>query len=341
MKAAVIHQFGGPEEIKYEELKMPQPGSGEVLVKTLAIGTNRLDHYVRLGEISPDITFPHVLGSDAIGQVINWGKDVTGFNVGDRVISMPGYPLDPSEVHVRPVTVASSYAIPGVHTQGTYAEYIVVPAQWLLIDNTDLPVEQIAALPVPLLIAIRSVEIVGEVKAGDTVLVQAGASSTGMMSIQVAKALCARVVTTVQNSNSVETVKEFGADFIINTSEQDFVSAIHEWTEGKGVDVAIDNLGGDILQKTINVVRPEGIIVSMGFMAGTQATIDVRNFFFTQKQLRGTLVGDIEDFSRWLPAIKKGLIRPLIDSTMPLSQAANAHERIANNQARGAIILIP
>ena len=77
MKAAVIHQFGGPEEIKYEELKMPQPGLGEVLVKTLAIGTNRLDHYVRLGDISPDITFPHVLGSDAIGQVINWGKDVT------------------------------------------------------------------------------------------------------------------------------------------------------------------------------------------------------------------------------------------------------------------------
>nr|WP_230083398.1 zinc-binding dehydrogenase [Providencia sp. wls1950] len=161
------------------------------------------------------------------------------------------------------------------------------------------------------------------------------------MSIQVAKALGARVVTTVQNSNSVETVKEFGADFIINTSEQDFVSAIQKWTEGKGVDVAIDNLGGDILQKTINVVRPEGIIVSMGFMAGTQATIDVRNFFFTQKQLRGTLVGDIEDFSRWLPAIKKGLIRPLIDSTLPLSQAAYAHERIANNQARGAIILIP
>lgn len=341
MKAAVIHKFGGPEEIKYEEIQMPQPGRGEVLIKTLAVGTNRLDHYVRLGQISPEIKFPHILGSDAVGQVIQLGDDVSGFNIGDRVISMPGYPLEPSESSVRPVTVASSYAIPGVHIQGTYSEYIVVPAQWLLIDNTGLPVEQIAALPVPLLIAIRSVEIVGEVKAGDTVLVHAGASSTGMMSIQVSKALGARVVTTVQSADSAKIAKDSGADFIINSSEQDFVSAINEWTGGIGVDVAIDNLGGDILQKTINVVRPQGIIVSMGFMAGTQATIDVRNFFFSQKQLRGTLVGDIEDFSRWLPAIKEGLIKPLVDSTMPLSLAAQAHERIANNQTRGSIILIP
>lgn len=341
MKAAVIHNFGGPEEIKFEELPMPQPGPGDVLIKTQAIGTNRLDHYVRLGQISAELAFPHILGSDAVGQVIKLGEGVTGFHIGDRVITMPGYPLDPAESSVRPVTVASSYAIPGVHIQGTYSEYIVVPARWLLIDNTGLPVEQIAALPVPLLIAIRAVEIVGEVKAGDTVLVHAGASSTGMMSIQVAKALGARVVTTVQNPDSARIAKDCGADFIINASEQDFVSAINEWTGGKGVDVAIDNLGGDTLQKTINAVRLKGIIVSMGFMAGTQATIDVRNFFFSQKQLRGTLVGDIEDFSRWLPAIKKGLISPLIDSTLPLSQAAHAHERIANNQARGAIILIP
>ncbi|TRN24470.1 hypothetical protein DM784_09100 [Vibrio furnissii] len=341
MKAAVIHHFGGPEEIKFEEMPTPQPGPGEVLIKTQAIGTNRLDHYVRLGQISPNLTFPHVLGSDAVGQVIELGENVTGFSLGDRVISMPGYPLDPSESHVRPVTVASSYAIPGVHRQGTYSEYIVVPAQWLLVDNTDLPVEQLAALPVPLLIAIRSVEIVGEVKAGDTVLVHAGASSTGMMSIQIAKALGARVVTTVQNADSAKIAKECGADLVINSSEQDFVAAVHEWTNGKGVDVAIDNLGGDSLQRTIHAVRTQGIIVSMGFMAGTQATIDVRDFFFAQKQLRGTLVGDIEDFSRWLPAIKKGLIKPLIDSTLPLSQAALAHERIANNQARGAVILLP
>jgi NADPH:quinone reductase-like Zn-dependent oxidoreductase len=341
MKAAVIRSFGGPEEIKIEETKIPQPGPGEVLIKTQAIGTNRLDHYTRLGQINPEITFPHILGSDAVGQVTKLGAGVTGFNIGDRVISMPGYPLDPTESSIRPVTAASSYVIPGVHIQGTYSEYIVVPAHWLLIDNTELPVEKIAALPVPLLIAIRSVEIVGEVKSGDAVLVHAGASSTGMMSIQVAKALGARVATTVQNSNSADIAAQCGADFIINTNDQDFVSAINEWTAGRGVDVAIDNLGGDILQKTIHAVRPGGIVVSMGFMAGTRVTIDIRDFFFSQKQLRGTLVGDIEDLARWLPAIKEGVIRPLIDCTLPLSQAAQAHERIANNQTRGAIVLIP
>lgn len=341
MKAAVIRAFGGPEQIRLEEIPTPKPGAGEVLVKVLAIGTNRLDHYVRLGQIAPALPFPHILGSDAVGEIVELGAGVTDFQVGERVISMPGYPTDPAEAEVRPVTAAKSYAIPGIQIPGTYAQYIVVPKQWLLRDTTGLPAEQIAALPVPLLIAIRSVQIVGEVKQGDLVLVHAGASSTGMMSIQVARALGARVATTVQSDASAKLAASLGAERVINTSETDFVEALNDWTDGRGVDVAIDNLGGDILQKTIAAVRPLGIIVTMGFMAGTKATIDVRDFFFAQKQLRGTLVGDIEDFAAWLAPIREGKIKPVVDSVMPLAHAAQAHERIANGQTQGALVLVP
>ncbi|MDH4561180.1 zinc-binding dehydrogenase [Pseudomonas sp. BN411] len=341
MKAAVIHAFGGPEQIRLEDVPAPVPGPGEVLVKVLAAGINRLDHYVRLGQIAPQLAFPHILGSDAVGEVAGLGVGVTRFGIGDRVISMPGYPLDPAESQVRPVTNAASYAIPGIHVPGTYAQYIVVNERWLLRDTTGLPVEQIAALPVALLIAIRSVQIVGEVKAGDRVLIHAGASSTGIMSIQVARALGARVAVTVQNESSAALAASLGAELVINSNEEDFVEALGSWTEGRGVDVAIDNLGGDVLARTIAAVRPMGIIVAMGFMAGSEVTFDIRNFFFTQKQLRGTLVGDIEDFAAWLDPIKEGKVKPVIDSVLPLSRAAEAHERIAGNQARGSIVLLP
>ncbi|MBM3114488.1 quinone oxidoreductase family protein [Jeongeupia naejangsanensis] len=341
MQAAVIHAFGGPEQIRLEEVATPRPGPGEALVKVLAVGINRLDHYVRLGQIAPALAFPHILGSDAIGEVVELGEGVSRVSVGDRVITMPGYPTDPAHTDVRPVTAAASYAIPGIQIPGTYAQYVVVPEHWLLRDTTDLPAEQLAALPVALLIAIRSVQIVGEVKAGDRVLIHAGASSTGIMAIQVARALGARVATTVQSAASAELANQLGAELVIDSNGQDFVEAVRNWTGGAGVDVAIDNLGGDVLARTIAAVRPLGIIVTMGFMAGTTVSFDIRDFFFSQKQLRGTLVGDIEDFAAWLEPIKAGRIKPQIDSVLPLSQAAEAHRRIAANQARGSIILRP
>ncbi|MNM81876.1 Phthiocerol synthesis polyketide synthase type I PpsC [compost metagenome] len=276
-----------------------------------------------------------------MGEVAELGVGVTRFQVGERVIAMPGYPIDPAEAHIRPVTTAASYAIPGTHIQGTYAQYAVVPEAFLLRDTTGLPVEQIAAMPVALLIAIRSVQIVGEVKAGDRVLVHAGASSTGIMSIQVARALGAHVAVTVQNEASAQLAQSLGAERVIDSGKADFVAEIGKWTAGRGVDVAIDNLGGNILARTIDAVRPQGIVVAMGFMAGPEVTFDIRNFFFAQKQLRGTLVGDIEDFAAWLDPIRESKIKPVIDCVLPLSEAARAHERIGSNQARGSIVLLP
>lgn len=341
MKAAIIRAFGGSEQLQVEEVATPKPGPGEVLVKVLAAGVNRLDHYVRLGHIAPALPFPHILGSDAVGDVAELGEGVTDFKVGDRVIAMPGYPADPRHASIRPVTAASSYVIVGLHIPGAYAQYVVVPSHWLLRDTTGLPPEQLAALPVSLLIAIRAVQIVGEVKSGDRVLVHAGASSTGMMSIQVARALGACVATTVRSAESARLAAGQGAELVINVGLNDFVEAVAKWTDGQGVDVAIDNLGGEILARTIEAVRPNGIIVAMGFMAGTSVTFDIRSFFFAQKQLRGTLVGDIEDFANWLPNLRDGSVKAVIDSVLPLSHAAEAHRRVAANETRGSVVLLP
>jgi len=341
VKAAVIRSFGNPDVIKLEEMAPPEVKAGQVLIKVKAALVNRLDHYIRLGEIVRNLAFPHVIGMDAVGDVAEIGAGVSQFRVGDRVIAMPGYPTDPAENKVRPATIAGSYSFRGLQLQGSYAQYIVAPQEWVLADTTGLPQEQIGSLPVPLLTAIRAVQISGEVKSGDCVLVHAGGSSTGVMCIQVARALGARVATTVRSNESAEMAESAGAELIINTRNEDFGQSVKNWTGSRGVDVAIDCLGGDGFAQTIEAVKTQGIIVAMGFMAGTEVKFDIRNFFFAQKQIRGCLMADIEDFSAWLAPIKDGKIRAIVDSTLPLSEAAEAHRRIAANTAKGSIVLMP
>ena len=341
MKAAVMKAYGDPDVLVLEEVPTPSPGAGEVLVKVQAALVNRLDHYIRQGEITRELRLPHVLGLDAVGEIEALGAGCSKFKVGDKVIAMPGYPADKAEAHVRPVTSAKSYAMRGLQLPGSYAQFIVVPEEWALLDTTGLPPEQIGAMPVPLTTAIRAVQITGEVKDSDFVLVHAGGSATGIMSIQVARALGAKVAATVRSDLAAEVATKAGAELIINTRENSFVDAIMQWTSGRGVDVAIDSLGGDSFEATIAAVKIQGIIVSMGFMAGTEVKFDIRNFFFGQKQIRGCLNADIEDLEAWLDRIREGKIRAIVDSVFPLSEAAEAHRRIDSNKAKGGVVLMP
>ena len=341
MKAAVIHQFGSPEVLKYEDVPTPTPKPGHVLIKVLATGVNRLDHYLREGSLVPELPFPHILGSDAAGEVAELGKGVTGFSIGERVIPNPGFPLKEEEYDIRPAATAPSFTLPGLGIPGTYAQYIEIPARWVVKDDTGLRPEEVATLPVPLATGVRSVKEVGEVKVGDKVVVHSGASASGSMQIQVAKALGAQVATTVRNDANIEFAKRAGADLVINTRKEDFVERVKAWTGGLGADVVIDNLGGDVLPKSIDAVKPLGVVVVFGFVAGTETTLNIPNFYFPQKQLRGSMAGDIENFKWGLEQVRAGGIKPLLDRTLPLSQAAEAHRLISTNQVTGNLVLLP
>lgn len=341
MKAAAFRRFGGPEVLEYIDLPTPEPRAGNVVVKVLASGVNRLEHYLREGSVLTDIPLPHVLGSDAAGEVAAVGAGVTQFKPGDRVVPMPGYPLDAKDDGFAPLSAAPSYAIGGIVKWGTYAEYVEVPAKWVLRDDTGLKPEQLATLPMVLITAVRSVKVVGGVKQGDRVLIHAGASGTGTMNIQVARALGARVATTVQGEQQAKLASSLGAEVAIDVHSRDFVKDVLDWTDGRGVDVAIDNLGGDILQKSIDATRVSGTIVAMGFVAGVEVRFHIRNFFFTHKRLLGTLMGDVADFRWGLQQIRAGKIRPLLDRTLPLAEAAEAHRLIASNAVNGNLVLKP
>ena len=341
MKAAVIHQFGDVDVLLYEDVPTPTPEPGNILIKVLASGINRFDHYLREGSVVPELPFPHILGADAAGEVAALGVGVTGFEIGERVIPMPGFPTDEQEWGVRPAATASSFTLPGLGLPGTYAQYVEIPAPWVLKDNTGLPPEQVATLPMVLATSVRAVKEVGQVKAGDKVLVHAGASGSGSMHIQVAKALGAEVAATVRSDAKGEFARQAGADLVINTRQEDFVERVREWTGGLGADVVIDNLGGDVLPQSIDAARPLGVIVVYGFVAGTETTFDIRNFFFAQKQLRGSMAGDIEDLRWGLEQVRLGRIKPLLDQAFPLEEAAEAHRLIATNQVAGNLVLLP
>lgn len=341
MKAAVIRGFGDPEVFQLEEVARPDPGPGELLVKVHACGINRYDIYLRMGAVFSDITFPHVLGADVAGAVTGVGPDVSGWREGDAVIIAPGYPIDPADWDIIPENRAPSFEVTGTHTWGGNAEYIRVPARFVLKNEMDLPAEQVAAMPLVLMTAVHAVETLGEVRAGKRVLVQAGASGSGSACVQVARVLGARVAATVGSPEKIETAEQAGAELVINYNERNFADEIHDWTDGIGVDVVIDNVGGSVFEDNLRALRVGGILVNFGLVGGMKATINFRDLFFRQHQLRGSFMGSMNELRRGLAWLGEGKVKAIVDRTYPLGDVAEAHRYVESRAVRGKVVLIP
>ncbi|MDJ0683291.1 MAG: zinc-binding dehydrogenase [Alphaproteobacteria bacterium] len=337
MKAAAITGFGDPSVFQLIDLPQPEPKRGEILVRIEAVGVNRLDHYIREGGVNPSLSFPHVLGSDAVGAVAGLGEDVSEFAIGDRVIPMPGYPTDPEDNGGDVLGLAPSYAIRGLVENGTYAEYMTVPARWTLRAPDTVASIDLATLPMALVTAVRAVKVVGGVQRDDHVLIQAGASGTGSFMIQVAKALGAKVATTVRSEAKRRFVKDLGADLIVGQSDEG-LETVRDWSNG-GVDVALDNLGGSSLARSVDLTRPLGLTVLLGNVLGLESTLPVRSVFFPQKRIAGTLMGGVEDLAWGLEQVRSGAIKPTLDRTYDLDEVADAHRRLAAGDAVGNIVL--
>lgn len=341
MKAAVIHQFGGPEVFRYEDVADPRAGAGEVVVRVGACGINRYDLYLRMGAVFPDIAFPHVMGADVAGTVAEVGAGVRDFRAGDAVIVAPGYPVDPADWEIVPENLAPSFEVAGTHTWGGNAELIRVPARFVLRDETGLSQGQAAAMPLVLMTAVHAVETLGEVGPGKRVLVQAGASGSGLPCVQLAKALGASVATTVGSAAKVETVRAAGADLVVDRSRTSFVQAVLDWTDGRGVDVVIDNVGASVFEDNLRALRAGGIFVNFGLVGGMKATLNFRELFFRQHQLRGSFMGSLAELRRGLNYLREGKIKAVVDRSYPLKDVGEAHRFIESRAVRGKVVLIP
>jgi len=176
---------------------------------------------------------------------------------------------------------------------------------------------------------------------GMSLLVHSAAGGVGSALVALGKIAQCRVVAVVGGARKVEHVRALGADLVIDVRHKDFVAVTREWTGGRGLDVVVDNLGGDVLARSLESVRTCGTVVTMGFVAGLEVKFHIRNFFFTHKRLLGTLMGDAADLQYGLDLVKAGRVRPLLDRALPLSEAAESHRLVADNKVLGSLVLVP
>lgn len=341
MKAASIARFGDVDVLEFGELPTPEPGPGHVLVKVDAVGTNYYDTLVRSGAVSQTIPLPHVFGSDVVGRIEKVGAGVTSFKAGDEVIVAPGYPTDPKEWNITPENEAPTYFPTGTYGWAGYAQYMEVAERWVIRDDTGLAPEELCTIPLVLVTAVHAVKTLGGVGRGSHVLVQAGASGSGSMVIQVAKALGANVITTVSTEAKAKLARSMGADEVIRYRDTDVTAAARAFAPD-GIDVVIDPAGGTTLAASLDSLKPRGIIVNFGLSAGVAATIPhLYPFFRNERRIVGSWMGSMAELKFGLDLVKQGKIHAALHKTMSLKEAREAHRMMAGAEVVGKLALLP
>ncbi len=312
MKAMIITAFGGPEVFKEQDVPKPVPGENDVLVKVYATSVNPVDYKIRKAGAWAGVKPPAVIGYDVSGVVEMAGDRVKGLKPGDEVYYTP-------EI---------------IKGQGSYAEYHVANEAIVAIKPSNLSHIEAASIPLAGSTAFDALVTMANIKAGDSVLIHAGAGGVGSLAIQIAKSLGAYVFTTCGSYNK-ELVKQLGADRIIDYRAENFVDVILKETADNGVDVVFDTVGGETLSESVKASRSSGRIVSI---VSSDVNIDTAkeknitvDYMFMQRG-RSKL-----DALRAL--IERGKIRPVIDSVMPLKDVAIAHQRLEKGGVRGKIVL--
>jgi len=321
MKAVRIHQYGGLEALKYEEIPLPEPKEGEARVKIEVSGVNFIDIYHRLGRYQTPL--PLTLGQEAAGIVDAVGPNVKEVKPGDRV------------------TFAS--------VQGTYAEYAIAPAWRLIQIPTAVNPDQAVAIMVQGMTAHYLTHSTYPLKKGETALVHAAGGGTGQLLVLIAKLCGARVLGTASTAEKAALAKTAGADDVIIYSQADFEVEVKRLTNNMGVDVVYDSVGKDTFDRSLNCLRRRGYMVLYGQSSGPVAPIDPQilnvkgSIFLTRPFLahytadRAELLERTGDLFRW---IMNGELKIQIDKTFPLSQAAEAQRYLEDRQSKGKIILV-
>lgn len=323
MPSIAMHQPGGPEVLHVIDRPVPIPQDGEVLIRVAAAGVNRPDILQRRGFYDPPADASPILGLEVAGEIIATGKNVTDWRIGDRVCALVhggGY---------------AGYAI------AHHGHCLPIPDGW----NMALA----AALPETLFTVWANLGMIANLKAGEWVLVHGGTSGIGIMALQIAKALGARVITTSSTDAKRKKCLELGADHALSYHQKDFVTACLTATGHNGVDVVLDIIGGDKVEQNLQVMAHRGRHISVGLMGGATAHIPLFTIMRRQLTLTGSVLRSrsVEEKSQiaqqireqlW-PFIKSGAIKPILEQIYPFPQVIEAHEKMESGQHIGKIVL--
>jgi len=322
MRAIEITQTGGPEVMVLRELPTPEPGPGQALMQIEACGVNFVDVYQREGRYA--VPLPFVPGQEAAGTVIAVGPDVTAVKVGDRVA--------------------------WCHVMGTYAEFAVAPISKLIAIPDSITTKQAAGAMLQGMTAHYLAHSTYAIQSGDTVLIHAGAGGVGLLLIQMAKRLGARVLTTVSTEEKAALARHAGGDEVILYTQEDFAAKVRELTGGKGVPVVYDSVGKTTFDGSLACLRTRGMMVLYGGSSGAVPPFDLiqlstkGSLFVTRPTMkdytatREELEQRAGDVLKW---VAEDSLKLRLEHSYPLAEAAQAHRDLEGRKTTGKVLLIP
>lgn len=322
MRAVRIHEDGGPEVLRLEEVDDPVAGPGEVLVRLGAASLNHLDLWLRQG--LPSVPKPRILGADGAGEVAALGDGVAGFETGARVVLNPG--LD------------DGARIVGEHMDGTHAELIAVPAEYLHPLPDGLSYEEAAAFPLVFATAYRMLATRAGLREGEWVLVWGIGAGVATAALAVAQALGGRVVVTSRDEGKLARALELGADAAIRT-DGDVVEEVRALTDGRGADVVIEHVGEATWKTSLQAASKGGRVVVCGATSGPNPPANLHRVFWKQLSILGSTMGTRDDFAAVYELVKSGRAKPVVDRVFALEEIAAAHEYLESGEQLGKVVL--
>ena len=346
MKAVVFSKQGSTEVLQYTDVPKPTLDANEVLVKVEACAVNYLDLHARRNrpEIEAKLSggdTPHILGSDIAGTIAEIGETVSGTTVGDRVVLAPCIPCGVcSDCYGGAENLCDTQELIGFQTNGGYAEYVKAPAQNAIQIPDALSFVNAAAMPIAYLTAWHMLMIRAKLHPGEDILILGVGGGVGSAGLQIAKLTGARVFATASSDEKLARAREMGADATINYKDIDFSEAVLAATDGRGVDVVLEHVGAATWEQSIASLAKNGRLVSCGVTTGNIGTLNIRKLYQKQLTVMGSALGTVTELRTLVHLAARGQLEPIIDRTLPLHRAGEAHLLLENRQNFGKVVLI-
>ncbi len=338
MKAIRIHEFGGPEVLRYEDVPDPQCRKDQVLVRVRACAMNHLDIWVRKG--LPGVKLPHIIGSDIAGEIAEVGEYVTGFKAGQRVLLAPMHFCNRcAKCTAGLPNQCREFTVLGNLVDGGNCELIAVPAVNVIPIPDSLDFNQAASVPLVFLTAWHMLVGRAAIRPGQMVLVLGANSGVGIAGIQIAKFCNCRVITTAGDDRKIAKARELGADHVINHYKQKISEEVRNITNKEGVDIVVEHVGPATWEESLKSLKPAGTLVTCGATTGAQVGIDLRFVYSRQLSVLGSYMGTMGELHEVLKHVFNGTLKPVVDKIFPLAEARQAHEYMEKSQMFGKIVL--
>jgi NADPH:quinone reductase-like Zn-dependent oxidoreductase len=341
MQAVTIRAHGGPEQIHLADLPRPSaPGPRDVVVALRAAALNHLDLFVLGGMPGLALDFPHVMGADGAGVVEAVGAEVRTVKPGDRVVLNPGVSCHACEFcRAGEHSLCTTYRLFGEHLHGTFAEALTVPEPNAVVIPAHVPWHEAAAFPLVFLTAWRMLVARAAVRSGETVLVWGIGGGVAQAALAIAKLKGARVLVTSSSEEKLERARALGADGAVNHATADVAREVRRLTDGRGADVVLETVGTATWERSVRLLARGGRLVTCGATSGPSVGLDVRRVFWHQLSILGSTMGNAEEFRQVVALLGEGVLRPVVDTVLPVREARAAFERLASGRQFGKLVL--